>query len=160
MHPNHPQKPQRKFLNSIIVMIFLDSYHTRTSLVMTKIIWVSITVFSCSSWRWLWEMHLNRLKKTMQASKLVKWHLNNSDQSKFVYDAITSGWSAVALQHKIKVNQFERVTSSNINEVIRPVLTFLFIYLFIFFHDKILHALKALKSTKSTKKHKNTTKQK
>ena len=29
-------------------------------------------------------------------------------------------------EHKIKVNQFEYVTSSNINEVIRPVLNFLF----------------------------------
>ena len=51
--------------------------------------------------------------------------------------------------------------SSNINEVIRPVLNFLF-----FFHDKILHAQKAqkeyktLKSTKRYKEHKKTPKQK
>ena len=47
--------------------------------------------------------------------------------------------------------------SSNINEVIRAVLNFLF-----FFYKKILHApkaqkaLKAPKSTKSNKRHKNT----
>ena len=33
-------------------------------------------------------MHLNCLKKVMQASKLVKGHLNNSDQSTFVYDTM------------------------------------------------------------------------
>ena len=38
--------------------------------------------------------------------------------------------------------------SSNINEVIRAVLNFLF-----FFYEKILHAQKAQKTIKSTKKH-------
>ena len=43
-------------------------------------------------------MHLNCLKKIMEASKLVKGHLNNSDQkSTFVYDAMSSGCSAVTL---------------------------------------------------------------
>ena len=40
------------------------------------------------------------------------------------------------------------ILSSNINEVIRSVLNFLF-----FFHDKILHAQKEYKAPKSTKKH-------
>ena len=46
--------------------------------------------------------------------------------------------------------------SRNINEVIRAVLNFLFLF---FFFTKILHApksLKAPKSTKSTKRHKDT----
>ena len=44
--------------------------------------------------------------------------------------------------------------SSNINEVIRAVLNFLF------FYEKISHAPKSTKSTKKHKKHKNATKQK
>ena len=48
----------------------------------------------------------------------------------------------------------DNIMSSNINEVIKAVLNFLY-----FFYKKISHALKALKSiksTKSTKRHKNT----
>ena len=41
------------------------------------------------------------------------------------------------------------------NEVIREVLNFLFIYFF--FYEKILYAPKSTKSTKSTKKHKKNT---
>ena len=58
--------------------------------------------------------------------------------------------------------EFWRIFSSNINEVIRTILNFLFF----FFYEKILHAQKAQKehkaqkASKSTKKHKNTTKQK
>ena len=57
--------------------------------------------------------------------------------------------------------KFKGHHSSNVNEVIRPVLNLL-----LFFDDKILHAQKAQKNTrhqktpKSTKKYKNTTKQK
>ena len=42
--------------------------------------------------------------------------------------------------------------SSNIDEVIRAVLNFLFLFYF-FFYEKISHAPQSTKSTKSTKKH-------
>ena len=41
--------------------------------------------------------------------------------------------------------------SSNVNEVIRAVLNSLFIYLFIFFYEKISQAQKAQKATKALK---------
>ena len=47
------------------------------------------------------------------------------------------------------------VFSSNVNEVIRAVLSFL-----LFFYEKILYAQKAQKAQKSTKKHKNAAQQK
>ena len=43
--------------------------------------------------------------------------------------------------------------SSTINEAIREVLNFSFIYLFIYFYEKILYSPKARKSTKKHKKH-------
>ena len=44
--------------------------------------------------------------------------------------------------------------SSNINEVIRPVLNFLLLF---FFYDKISQVIKSAKRIKGTKKYKNTT---
>ena len=122
-HAKHPQETQRKFLNSIIV-IFPDRNHTKTSLVKSKVIWMSITVFQCASWRWPWEMHLNCLKKIIEASKLVKGHLNNSDQSTFVYDAMSSGCSAVTLITLMLITFGKHaVTSSSTIAGIFPSLT-------------------------------------
>ena len=102
-------------------MIFPNSYHTKTSLVKSKIIWVSFTMFQCASWRWPWEMHLNCLKKIVQASKLVKRHLNNSDQNTFPYDAMPSGCRAVALTITLRLISYIQKACNNILAN-RPVL--------------------------------------
>ena len=87
-------------------------------------------------------MHLNCLKKIMEASKLVKGHLNNSDQkSTFVYDAMSSGCSAVTLITLMFITFGKyAVTSSSTIAGIFPSLTMKLQYYLLCIHLILLNA--------------------